>query len=169
MVELTERYNDFDRLILRHKALIRRLCWWHSGGETDLCADLMQEVAAALWRCRHSLRPDATEQQERLWVKYHCRSIFSHRRRRKRIVTVPLEEGCEVAECVDELRETLEELAAGLSPHEHRLLELLLDGYSVGEIAEMLQIKASSVSQLRLRVIGKMREAYEMTMTGDDD
>ena len=144
MAEHIERYNDFDGLMLRHKALIRRLCWWHSGGESALCSDLMQEVAIDLWHYRHTLRPDATEQQERLWVKYHCRSVFSHRRRRKKIDTVPLED-----------------LATGLSPHEHQLLEMLLNGYGIGEIAEAMQIKASSASQLRLRVIGKMREAYE--------
>ena len=161
MAEHTERYNDLDGLMLRHKALIRRLCWWHSGGESALCSDLMQEVAIDLWHYRHTLRPDATEQQERLWVKYHCRSVFSHRRRRKKIDTVPLEEDFDVAEPVSEHRETLEDLATGLSPHEHQLLEMLLNGYGIGEIAEAMQIKASSASQLRLRVIGKMREAYE--------
>lgn len=161
MAETRERYDDFDNLMLRHKTLIRRLCWWHSGGEDALCADLMQEVATALWHYRHTLRPDATAQQERLWVKYHCRSVFSHRRRRHTIETEPLGEQHDTAEPVDSHRETLEDLATCLTPHEHELLEMLLNGYSVAEIAERMHIKAASVSQLRQRIVIKMREAYE--------
>ena len=161
MAETRARYDDFDNLMLRHKTLIRRLCWWHSGGEEHLCADLMQEVAIALWHYRHTLRPDATPQQERLWVKYHCRSVFSHRRRRRTIETETLGEQHDAAEPVDGLRETIEDLAADLNPHEHELLELLLGGYSVAEIAEQMHIKAASVSQLRQRIVIKMRETYE--------
>ncbi|MBO7101751.1 MAG: sigma-70 family RNA polymerase sigma factor [Bacteroidales bacterium] len=160
MTEHTERYTDFDKLMLRHKTLIRRLCWWHSGGESALCADLMQEVAIDLWHYRHTLRPDATEQQERLWVKYHCRSVFSHRRRRKTIDTESLAEKHDIAEPAEDLRETIEELATDLNPHERKMLDLLLNGYSIAEIAAQLQIKATSASQLRFRVIEKMKQAY---------
>lgn len=157
MADNRTRYDDFDSLVDRHKALVRRMCWWHASGNSMRCADLMQDCFLALWHYRHTLRADASERQERAWVKLHCRSVFSHSDRREEVETVPLEEGMAVAEESESPRQRLEEMAACLTPYEHRVLELILDGYSIAEIAETLEIKPASVSQLRYRMIEKMR------------
>lgn len=161
MADNRMRYEDFDAIVTRHKTLIRRLCWWHADGNSSLCADLMQEAVTALWHYRHTLRPEATAQQERLWVKYHCRSVFSHRRRRKNLDTVPLNEKIDFAEPTNSHRETIEDLAIGLTLHEHQMLDLLLEGYNIAEIAELMNIKPASASTLRQRIIAKMRQTYE--------
>lgn len=53
--------------------------------------------------------------------------------------------------------ELIQELAADLSSHEHELLNLILQGYNTSEIADIMGIKAASVSVERNRIIKKMR------------
>lgn len=152
-------YDDFDRTVLRHRDYIRRLCWWHAGGDEQRCAELVQMVLVQLWEYRDKLRPDAGERQVHAWVRYHCRSVFSHQQRRHRPPEVSIDK-VQVAAPVDERRETLLDLAVDLTPHEMEVLQMILDGYSAAEIAQTLGIKPHSVSQLRLRIIEKMKKRY---------
>ena len=157
MATETNRYSDFDRLMQRHKALIRRLCWWQASGHREDCEDLMQDCLAALWHYRHTLRPDANERQERLWVKYHCRSVFSHLNARHSIDTTSLDEARTIAEETVDKRALINSLATTLTEYEHRVLDLILDGYTTAEIAATMGIKAASISQTRYRIIEKMK------------
>ena len=159
-----DRYDDFDRLINHHGKLVRWLCWIYSGGNESLTADLMQEVLLDLWQNRGSLRSGVGEAQERAWVRFRCRSTLQHIRRKKKIDTVPMSqrvlEMMDIGEGMGEVeaqRDLLRSLAVGLTDHERTVLEMLMDNYSVGEIAERLNIKAKSVSQLKLRIIEKMK------------
>lgn len=158
MASETNRYSDFDRLVQRHKALIRRLCWWQASGHRQDCEDLMQDCLAALWHYRHTLRQDANEKQERLWVKYHCRSVFSHRNARHTIETTTLDEASSLAEENTDNRKLINELSSTLSDGEHRVLNLIIDGFSTAEIATLLGVKAATVSQTRYRIIEKMKK-----------
>lgn len=158
MADERQRYDDFDRLMLRHKALIRRLCWWHASGDTALCADLVQDVLLALWRYRGTLREGASEAEEYVWVRLHTRSVLQHYRRRQKPVLVPIEESMAVAEQPEPYSDTIAELAVGLTDYEHRALGMMLDGYSVSDMAKILKIKTASVSQLRYRIVDKMRQ-----------
>lgn len=157
---MSERYDDFDRMVMRHKGYIRKLCWWYAAGDEPVCTELVQEVLEQLWIYREKLRAGVSEWQERAWVKYHCRSVFSHRRRRRCRETVSLDE-CEVAEPTNNLRETLLDMADDLTAHEMEVLQLILEGYQPAEIAEKMGVKAHSISQLRFRMIEKMRSTYE--------
>ena len=154
----TSRYVDFDALAARHRGLIRSLCWWQAGGDADRVADLMQEVLAQLWHARHTLRPGATPAQERAWVRVRCRSVFEHLRRRPRVETVPLEAAQQVAEEARGPAELIDHLADGLSATEHRVLELVLDGYTDGEIAAILAIGSAEARRLHAGMIEKMRQ-----------
>lgn len=163
-----ERYDDFDRLMLRHGKFVRWLCWIYSGGDETRMADLVQEVLLGLWQCRATLRPGANEMQERAWIRWHCRSVLQHLRRRKQVDILTIEqselEAMDVPEDVSETekqRELLYSLAEGLTEHERTVLEMLMDNYSIEEIAKQLKIKAHSVSQLKLRILEKMREKAE--------
>lgn len=158
MAHQNTRYSDFDSLVHRHGSYIRRLCWWHASGHSEECADLMQDCLTALWHYRHTLRADATPAQERLWVKLHCRSVFSHRRRIPELPLAPLDENHADNEPSDNNRALINALAINLSTHEHHILSLILDGYSVAEIATLLGTKAASVSQTRYRIIEKMKK-----------
>ena len=154
----TSRYADFDALMARHRELIRRLCWWHADGDVERTADLMQEVLMHLWHARHTLRPGSTAGEERQWVRVRCRSVFEHLRRRPRVETVPLEAAQQVAEEARGPAELIDHLADGLSATEHRVLELVLDGYTDGEIAAILAIGSAEARRLHAGMIEKMRQ-----------
>ena len=157
----TTRYADFDALMTRHRGLIKSLCWWYAGGQADRVADLMQEAMLALWHYRHTLRPDASAAQERQWVRLHCRSVFDHQRRRPVVETVPLEDTLGVAADDDRCAEMIDRLADGLSDREHRVLGLLLDGYTDGEMAAALRIGEAEAKRLHATVIEKMKRTAE--------
>lgn len=152
------RYDDFDRMMLRHKKLIKAMCWWRASGDASVCADLMQEVLLAMWQRRASIREGACEQQEKAWVRLQCRSVFSHIGRRHKIETLSLDEALAKADESRNLRAEIEEMSTTLTDREHYILNMILDGYTVSEIAEHLGIKAASVSQTRQRIIQKMRK-----------
>lgn len=148
----------FDRLVECHHLLIRKLCWARCGGDPTRCAELVQDCYIALWRRLPDLRPDATARQERSWVAWLCRSVLSHRLRRRRHWWLPLNTVSDLP--VDDsntLRRQVEELATGLAPREQLYLRLYLDGYSNDEIARELDIAVDSVYKMRHRVIERMK------------
>lgn len=158
MEEERTRYDDFDRMMLRHRKLIKALCWWRASGDASVCADLMQEVLMAMWQRRATIREGTGVQQEKAWVRLQCRSVFSHIGRRHRVETVPMDEAMAKADESRNLRAEIEDMASVLTDHEHRILDMILDGYTASEIARHLGIKAASVSQARQRIIQKMRK-----------
>lgn len=159
----TQRYDDFDALMARHQGLVRRLCWWYAGGRADCVADLLQEVTMHLWHCRHTLRAGSTARQERAWVRFHCRSVFEHQRRRPGLETVELEEALHVAVDDEGLAETIDRLSTDLTDTERRVLELVLDGYTDGEIGSLLQVGTKEAGRLHTVVLDKMkRKAKEI-------
>lgn len=157
------RYDDFDALVARHRKLIRGLCWWKAGGKAWLMSELIQEVTTQLWHYRHKLRPDATLGEEREWVRFHCRSVFVHRKRKeeREVELVPLEEDAPVANDEGNHAELLDRLAANLTLQEHRVLELILDDYTNGEMALLLHIGEDEAKSLHVSVIEKMKRCAE--------
>lgn len=153
------RYDDFDALVARHRKLIRGLCWWKAGGQAWLMSELIQEVTTQLWRYRHKLRSDATPGEERAWVRFHCRSVFAHSMRKgeREVEVVPLEEAALVASDEGSHAELIDRLAANLTQQEHRVLELILDDYTDGEIALLLHIGENERGRLYAQVIDKMK------------
>ena len=156
----TNRYDDFDALVARHRKLIRGLCWWKAGGKAWLMSELIQEVTTQLWHYRHKLHPDVTPGEEREWVRFHCRSVFAHRKRKgeREVEMVPIEEAANVAADEGNHTELIDRLAANLTHQEHRVLELILDDYTDGEIAFMLRIDENEVKRLHASVIEKMKQ-----------
>lgn len=154
------RYDDFDAMVARHRKLIRGLCWWKAGGQAWLMSELIQEVTTQLWHYRHKLRPDATPGEERAWVRLHCRSVFAHSMRKgeREVEVVPLEEAALVAADEGSHAEIIDRLAANLTHQEHRVLELILDDYTDGEIASLLHIGEEEAKRLHNSVIKKMKQ-----------
>lgn len=154
----TSRYVDFDALAARHRGLIRSLCWWYAGGDAVRTADLMQEVLAHLWHYRHTLREGATPAQERAWVRVRCRSVFEHLRRRPQVETVPLEAAQHVAADDTAARDAIDRLAVDLNEREQQVLDLVLDGYTDGEIATIMKVSATEARRMHAAVIEKMKQ-----------
>ena len=152
------RYTEFDALVERHQGLIRSLCWRDAGGDAGMCADLMQEVLMQLWRQRHRLRAGVSRGEEREWVRLQTRNVLQHHRRHPLPPLVSLDEAAQVAVDAVDHRAELEALAAGLSEQEHRLLQLLTEGYSQVEIAALWQMHPDSVGRLKRQMIEKMKK-----------
>ncbi len=146
-------------MVQRHRRMIRAICLWHATGGAVECDDLVQEVLAALWHYRHRLREGATPEEERAWVRFHCRSVVQHQYRRKRVETVRLDEQMPLADAPQaDARERIAELATDLTAHERKVMEMTLDGYEADDIARELGIKSRSVVQIRWRIVKKMKQ-----------
>ena len=140
--------------------MVWALCWKSARGNYERCRDLVQEVSIALWRHFGQLRPDATLQEERAWVRWQTRSVLDFQRRMQRPTPLPLTPGMadlQAADDIHEQQEELEELMSTLNDDERRMLRLQLEGYRADEITEAMGLKRDAVYQRLHRVVGKMR------------
>ncbi|MBQ6741112.1 MAG: sigma-70 family RNA polymerase sigma factor [Bacteroidales bacterium] len=152
--------DPFDELLKRHRPMVWRMCWISAHGNYERCRDLVQEVSIALWRHFGQLRPDATLQEERAWVRWQTRSALDFQRRMQRPTPLPLTPGMADLQAADDIleqHEELEELMSTLNDDERRMLRLQLEGYRADEIAEAMGLKRDAVYQRLHRVVGKMR------------
>lgn len=152
--------DPFDELLKRHRPMVWRMCWISAHGNYERCRDLVQEVSIALWRHFDQLRPDATLQEERAWVRWQTRSVLDFQRRMQRPAPLPLTPGMADMQAADDIleqQEELEELMSTLNDDERRMLRLQLEGYRADEIAEAMGLKRDAVYQRLHRVVGKMR------------
>ena len=152
--------DPFDELLKRHRPMVWRMCWISAHGNYERCRDLVQEVSIALWRHFGQLRPDATLQDERAWVRWQTRSVLDFQRRMQRPTPLPLTSGMADLQAADDIleqQEELEELMSTLNDDERRMLRLQLEGYRADEIAEAMGLKRDAVYQRLHRVVGKMR------------
>lgn len=152
--------DPFDKLLKRHRPMVWRMCWISAHGNYERCRDLVQEVSIALWRHFDQLRPDATLQEERAWVRWQTRSVLDFHRRMQRPTPLPLTPGMADMQAADDIleqQEELEELMSTLNDDERRMLRLQLEGYRADEIAEAMGLKRDAVYQRLHRVVGKMR------------
>lgn len=158
--ELLQMQRLYEEVVRRHARLIRYLCAGRSGGDGELCKDLIQEVSIGLWLHLDSYR---SGRLEGAWVYWRARKVlndyFSHRlpspeRLSIEIANTVAEEACEG-------REQLEDIMSHLDPDERRLLELRLEETGVEEIAASLQCSTSAVYKRLRRVMVKAREINE--------
>ncbi|MBO4586306.1 MAG: sigma-70 family RNA polymerase sigma factor [Bacteroidales bacterium] len=152
--------DSFNELLKRHRPMVWRMCWISAHGNYERCRDLVQEVSIALWRHFDQLRPDATLQEERAWVRWQTRSVLDFQRRMQRPAPLPLTPGMADMQAADDIleqQEELEELMSTLNDDERRMLRLQLEGYRADEIAEAMGLKRDAVYQRLHRVVGKMR------------
>lgn len=152
--------DPFDELLKRHRPMVWRMCWISARGNYERCRDLVQEVSIALWRHFGQLRPDATLQEERAWVRWQTRSVLDFQRRMQRPTPLPLTPGMADLQAADDIleqQEELEELMSTLNDDERRMLQLQLEGYRADEIAEAMGLKRDAVYQRLHRAVVKMR------------
>ncbi len=158
------RHKIYSELIETHKEQVRNMCVARSHGEEDLTRELIHECYLAIWNHMGSLRVDSHEGERRKWVAWQCKSVFLRRWSRRRKTPILLaEEGLE-PQVEDEGSREMDmvlELSAELNLRELELLHLILQGYGTQEIADVLGIKAASVSVERSRLVKKMSQRAE--------
>lgn len=165
MQQTNPRTNDqFNELIAKHKSLIENLCIRRASGDYHRCAELKQECYISIWKHANSLRPNASPTQESLWVYWQCRSVFSRLRYLRRAFQfIPLED--DMADTIAEpdnshLHDLIESMADTLTPHERKAFLLMADGYNPDDMAHALGIKTHSATQLRYRILIKLRHNF---------
>lgn len=158
--ELLQMQRLYEEVVRRHARLICYVCAGRSGGDEELCKDLIQEVSIGLWLHLDSYR---SGRLEGAWVYWRARKVlndyFRHRlpspeRLSSEIADTVAEETCEG-------REQLEDIMAHLAPDERRLLELRLEETGVDEMAASLQCSTSTVYKRLHRVMAKAQEINE--------
>jgi RNA polymerase sigma-70 factor (ECF subfamily) len=137
-------------------------------GDPDLSEDLAQEALMRLLRAD----PDRPMQNARAWlyrvatnlVRDHARRAEMMRRRQIPIDTdapqTP-EQALERSESVAQVRAALERL----SPRDREVLVLRESGFKHREIAEIVHVKAESVSVVIGRALQRFRSAYMEEVT----
>ncbi|MBR4505917.1 MAG: sigma-70 family RNA polymerase sigma factor [Bacteroidales bacterium] len=159
---MQQPYGRFDALIARHRQLIHNMCMRRADGNVGRCAELVQDCYIALWHYLPSLREEASHLQEAAWVAWQCRSVFS-RRGKASPSLLPIDDymaGPLVPDDDDPLRERIDAMAKVLTPHERHALELMAEGYSLGEMARELGIRRGSAAKLRHRIYEKLRRHF---------
>ena len=153
-------YDRLDRLIGRHRGLIRRLCWRGAHGNEAQCDDLVQDCYVALWQRIGALRSNVSRLEEAAWVVWNCRDVLSHHKRRPAIETETLDPHLAdtlVAPDDHPNAEFIEELATCLNDRERLALTLMLRDLTDLEIAEHLGMRVDSFQRMRLRMIAKLK------------
>ena len=157
---MTDRHSTYTELLMRHREMLWRLCWKHSGGDRDRCQDLMQEVSIALWENYDKLHPDASPRQEQAWVRWQARSVFYQIERRHTLSTVPINSSLSdnlADEETHHRKELIDELLSALNPDEQRLVRLYLEGYPGDEIGKTMGVSRDTVYKRLQRIVHKLR------------
>ena len=153
-------YDRLDRLIGRHRGLIRRLCWRGAHGNEAQCDDLVQDCYVALWQRIGALRSNVSRLEEAAWVVWNCRDVLSHHKRRPAIETESLDPHLAdtlAASDAHPYAELFEHLTTCLNDRERVALTLMLRDFTDLEIAERLGMRTDSFQRMRLRMIEKMK------------
>lgn len=139
--------------------------WDYSGGDEDLCVELMQECYIYIWTYLPNLSSNANWIQQFYWVSWQCRGALSHWKRRKKHEhnLIDLSDVDRFPAHDDSAaKETLEELRQLLNDEERQILDLLWQGYNDREIGQQLQIKTGTVKKKRQRLYQKIRSRYKI-------
>ena len=152
--------DPFTSLLMRHRIMLWRMCWFHARGDRDRCCDMFQEVSIALWLRRDMLRSNATPGEERTWVRWQARSVLDLLKRRRQIPVESITDAMADSiadEETQQRRELIDDLLSVLGPDERRVLCLQLEGYRADEIAKLMGVSRDTVYQRMHRALDKLR------------
>lgn len=126
----------------------------------------MQEVLLSLWRYRHTLRPEASESDEHNWVRWHCRSVWSHMVRRPSLPMQDLAALDELPGETNDCHELVEELAVNLDDRECRLLDLYFQGYNIAGAGRMMGLGRKNAYRIYRQMVKKMKNNLKTIENG---
>ena len=145
---------------MRHRSRVWALCWRYAGGDWERCRDLVQEVVSDLWEHFGSLRPGASQREERSWVTLNTRRTLNHLHRGRQPAYQPLTPDMAetIADSGSSEAEVVADLVASLAEPDSTIVRLRLEGYSAAEIAAHIGIGRDAVYQRLHRVIKRLRD-----------
>ena len=148
---------------MRHHNAIERFFVSRVHGDEVLCRELIGDAYAAILGCYGNLRENASAGEERAWVMWVCRSVWSKHWRlaANRQSPLPLEEHMAVSMPDDgegdPAPESVERLASLLPKREQMYFRLMVGGYSDDDIAVYLGVDRKTVITTRHRILKRLR------------
>ena len=154
--------EKYDGLMKRHLRLINRRCYiislYSNVSYEDAVQDVLLEIALRLDMLDENMPPDT----ERLWIINIVRRTLRRNKARKEILTYVADdwENIIVADTQKDYAEIFDEIAPYLEPDDRKMVQYLLEGYKIREIAEKMDRDRNTLSQRKYRLKNKIKNIY---------
>ena len=157
------RIENFNALVLRHKAMIWHICSDYTLGKAWKTEDCIQEVMISLWR---SFGTFEQRSSEKTWVwRVATNTMLMLKRKEDRSPKTESIEEFRVDEKDDEpgneKYKQLQQLINMLPEESGTIIRAFLDGFSYKEIAEMTGSSVGAVAMRIARLKQKLKIMYE--------
>ena len=161
------RTENFNALVLRHKAMIWHICSDYSLGRAWNTEDCMQEVMVNLWRDFDKFEGRSAE---KTWVwRVATNTMLMLRRKDVRSPQTetmdPTNEGLAGAALQDDNYQQLLQLIDALPEENSVAIRAFLDGFSYKEIADMTHSTVGAVAMRIARTKRRLKRLYEAENT----
>ncbi len=159
----TERERNFEQLLDRYKLALNARCVFWFGGNAEKAKDAYQDILTMLWLQMDSWRPDMSRKEESLWVLNISRRVLrdKHGKKRNRLVltddTEVFEKNINIEVCN---RELIDELKTHLDYKNRMVVENILQGFTINDMATMYGIEQKAMEKRKHRAIQKLTEKY---------
>ena len=157
------RIENFNALVLRHKAMIWHICSDYNVGKARNMEDCIQEVLINLWRSFGTFEERSSEKTW-VWRVATNTMLMLKRKEDKSPQTEPIEAvgvGEKEDEPNDEKYKQLQQLINTLPEESGTIIRAFLDGFSYKEIAEMTGSSVGAVAMRIARLKQKLKIMYE--------
>ena len=157
------RIENFNALVLRHKAMIWHICSDYNVGKAWKTEDCIQEVLISLWRSYGSFEERSSE---KTWVwRVATNTMLMLKRKEDKSPQTESIEAVSVDENDNELGheryKQLQQLINTLPEESGTVIRAFLDGFSYKEIAEMTGSSVGAVAMRIARTKRKLKQMYE--------
>ena len=157
------RIENFNALVLRHKAMIWHICSDYNVGKVWKTEDCIQEVLISLWKSYETFEERSSE---KTWVwRVATNTMLMLKRKEDRSPQTESIEAVGVDEMDDELGhekyKQLQQLINILPEESGTVIRAFLDGFSYKEIAEMTGSTVGAVAMRIARTKQRLKQMYE--------
>lgn len=159
----TERERNFEQLLDRYKLALKVRCATWCRGDTERAKDAYQDILAELWQQMDSRKPDMSRKEESLWVLNVARRVLRSNYGKKKYKVVlcndveVFEKNMNIVVCN---RELIDELKTQLDDGDRMVVENILQGFTINDMATMYGIEQKAMEKRRHRAIQKLTEKY---------
>ena len=159
----TERERNFEQLLDRYKLALNARCVFWFGGNAEKAKDAYQDILTMLWLQMDSWRPDMSRKEESLWVLNVARRVLRSNYGKKKYKVVLcndveiFEKNMNIVVCN---RELMDELKTQLDDGDRMVVENILQGFTINDMATMYGIEQKAMEKRRHRAIQKLTEKY---------
>ena len=133
------------------------------GGNAEKAKDAYQDILMMLWLQMDSWRPDMSRKEESLWVLNVARRVLRSNYGKKKYKVVlcndveVFEKNMNIVVCN---RELIDELKTQLDDGDRMVVENILQGFTINEMAMMYGIEQKAMEKRRHRSVQKLTEKY---------